>query len=129
MYDNIGKKLKGFAKTIFAICLIASVIGGIAIMAIDGDLAIIGIIVMAVGILVSWISTWFLYGFGEIVDKVCDIEKNTRNGGFVKTSSAASDIKSQVQAQIDNERIQKLENLRAEGLITEEEFQEAVNNS
>ena len=128
MYDNIGKKLKGFAKTIFAICLIASVIGGIAIMAIDGDLAIIGIIVMAVGILVSWISTWFLYGFGEIVDKVCDIEKNTRNGSFVKTSSAASEIKSQVQTQIDNERIQKLENLRAEGLITEEEFQQAVNN-
>lgn len=30
--------------------------------------------------LLAWASTRLLYGFGELIDKVCDIEKNTRGG-------------------------------------------------
>jgi cytochrome c-type biogenesis protein CcmH/NrfG len=54
-----------------------------------------------------------LYGFGELVDKACDIELNTR--GAEKRNAAPLNSYS--------ERISKLDTLRSQGLITEEEYQ------
>ena len=68
------------------------------------------------GVIVAWISACFLYGFGEIIDKLCDIERNTRGG----------ERKSEAQSKVDSERINKIEKLRSQGLITEEEYQQAI---
>ncbi len=116
MYDNIGGKIKGLAKAFFIVEAIAAVITGIALMATDEDLIGIGLLVMVVGPLVAWVSSWLLYGFGEIIDKLCDIERNTRGG----------ERKSEAQAKVDSERISKIEKLRSQGLITEEEYQQAI---
>lgn len=78
MYENIGKKLKGLAIAVFIIMLILSIVGGAIIIIVDDDLVAVGIVVMLVMPLVAWISSWFLYGFGELVDKVCDIEERNR---------------------------------------------------
>ena len=116
MFENIGKKIKGLVKTIFIIESVASVIIGIVILALSEEFNIIGLLVMAGGILVAWLSSWLLYGYGEIIDKLTDIERNTRG--------AAGD--SDVRAELAYKRNEKLERLRAKGLITEEEYQEAV---
>ena len=117
MYDNIGGKIKGLAKATFIVEAIAAVITGIALMASDDDMIPIGLLVMVVGPIVAWVSSWLLYGFGELVDKTCDIERNTRGG----------ERKSEAQAKVDSERISKIEKLRSQGLITEEEYQQAIN--
>ena len=80
MYDDIGKKIKGLAKGIFIAEAVASFIGGVALIAIDDDLVLYGLLAMFIGPLVAWVSSWLLYGFGELVDKTCDIELNTRGG-------------------------------------------------
>ena len=78
MYDNIGSKIKSLAKVIFCIGVILCLLGGIALIGTLPDLWFIGLLVMIIGPITSWISTWLLYGFGELIDKACDIERNTR---------------------------------------------------
>ena len=118
MFDNIGKKLKGLAKWTFIVEAIAAIIGGIIVIVEEDE--VIGLLLLFLGPVIAWISSWVLYAFGELVDKACDIERNMRN----RNVNVA--IKSDAQTQKDNKRIAKLEKLRAEGLITEEEFQEAI---
>ena len=78
MYDNIGKKIKGLAKWMFIVEAIAAAIAGLALMFTDEELIIFGLLALLLGPIVAWVSSWLLYGFGELVDKVCDIESNMR---------------------------------------------------
>ena len=87
MYDNIGGQIKGLAKAVFIVEAIAAVITGIALMASDEDMIPIGLLVMVVGPLVAWVSSWLLYGFGELIDKVCEIATNTKTSRNASTSS------------------------------------------
>ncbi len=116
MYDNIGEKIKGLAKATFIVEAIAAVITGIAFMAADEDMIPVGLLVMILGPIIAWVSSWLLYGFGELIDKTCDIARNTYDG----------ERKSEAQSKVDYERISKIEKLRSQGLITEEEYQQAI---
>ena len=116
MYDNIGGKIKGLAKVIFFVEAIAAVITGFVFMAAHDYLIPVGLLVMILGPIVSWVSSWLLYGFGELIDKTCDIARNTYG----------SERKSEVQSKLDYERIREIEKLRSKGLITEEEYQQAI---
>ena len=116
MYDNIGKKIKSLAKWTFIVEAIAAIITGISLLVADEDLILAGLLTFFCGPIVAWVSSWLLYGFGEIIDKLCDIEFNTR-------SSAR---KSPVKTTQDRERINKLDKLLSQGLITEEEYQKAL---
>ena len=78
MYEDIGKKIKGLAKAAFVIEAIAAVIYGIVLLCEDEDLLFIAFLVWIAGFLVSWVSSWFLYGFGELIDQVCYIAENTQ---------------------------------------------------
>ena len=78
MYDNIGGKIKGLAKAIFIAQGISMAIVGIVLMCIDEDLILYGILSLILGPVLAWIFSWLLYGFGELIDKVSDIERNTR---------------------------------------------------
>ena len=113
MYDNIGKKIKGLATVIFILEALTALISGIAFMAIDDDMIWLGVLTIIIGPVFAWISSWLLYGFGELIDKTADIARNTSGSG----------MKSKTQANIDNARLEKIEILRAQGLITEEEYQ------
>lgn len=116
MYNRIGGKIKGLAKAIFIVEAIAAVITGIAFMVADEGPIGYGLLIMLLGPVIAWISSWLLYGFGELIDKACDIELNTRGG----------EPKSEALARLDKERIYKIERLRLQGLITEEEYQKAI---
>ena len=81
MYDNIGGKIKGLAKTSFIVATIAAVITGIALIATDEDLIGYGLLVMVVGPIVAWFSSWLLYGFGQLVENsdIIAAEYNRKN--------------------------------------------------
>ena len=76
MYDNIGEKIKGLAKVMFIVEAIAAVIGGLVLLV--GKLLAIGLLTLFLGPVVAWVSSWLLYGFGELIDNVCRIAANTR---------------------------------------------------
>ena len=65
MYNNIGTKIKTWAKVGCWISIIVFIILGL-ILVDDGNE--FGIVVMIVGGLGSWVSSWITYGFGEIID-------------------------------------------------------------
>ena len=65
MYSNIGGKLKGLAKFMFCMGAISSGITGVFALLSN---PIVGILVICIGFLVSWISSWMTYAVGEIAD-------------------------------------------------------------
>ncbi len=82
MYNNIGKKIKGLAKVIayggiFLSCLvgIALTLGILADDNINGGTFIIGIAIALVGSFIFWLSGFFMYGFGELVDQTTEINQ------------------------------------------------------
>ena len=121
MYNNIGKKIKILATIMGIVEAAAAFMVGVVLLIDsidwgDEELIPVALLIMLVGPVVAWISTWMLYGFGELIDKTCDIARNTR------TVTG----KSETQAKIDLDRISQIERLRAQGLITEEEYRRAV---
>ena len=73
MYDNIGGKIKGLAKTMFIVEAIGAVIMGIALLTTDDDFILAGLLTLFCGPIVAWIGSWILYAFGELVEDVRDI--------------------------------------------------------
>ena len=123
MYDNIGKKIKVLAVVSCIIVAITAFIMGIVLMATSEDLILLGLLVMLGGPVVSWISSWILYGYGELIEKACNIDYNVR---AVYLNVRGDEPKSNISAKAEAERLKKLENLRARGLITEEEYKQAI---
>ena len=119
MYGSIGKKLKSLAKVQAIAGIIASSMIGISLMLLGEGLMLAGFIIIIFGSLMSWLSSWALYGFGEMIDKICDIERNTRK----------DKLKSDNQTKPDNEKISLLEKLHLQNLITDEEYQQALMNA
>ena len=81
MFDNIGGKIKGLAKFFCWLGIIASFIGGIAVIAmgvrvgsyyyssgVDAITILSGIAIIILGSLISWIGSFLLYGFGQLID-------------------------------------------------------------
>ena len=124
MFENIGKKIKTLANVLCWLGIIVSIITAriMFIMAeaasydTDGLYIGLGFSFLFLAPLFSWINSFFIYGFGELIDKICDIERNMRSDGR----------KSNTQVEIELERVEKLERLRSQSLITEEEYQQAL---
>lgn len=82
MFENVGKKIKTFAKVICWIGIIGSALWGIIYILSEGlylEDIIIAVIIIAGGVLSSWISSLFIYGFGELIDKTTDISGKLSN--------------------------------------------------
>ncbi|MDR1328063.1 MAG: SHOCT domain-containing protein [Oscillospiraceae bacterium] len=120
MYNNIGEKIKGLAKVIAWIGIIVSVIAGLILIVEGSDsyygggiLISVGIVVVVVGTLVSWIASWFMYGFGELIEKTAEIARNTAKGAFSGSITEKMEY---------DEKLKILLGLKENGLISEEEF-------
>lgn len=83
MFNNIGGKIKTLTRVVCWIGIAASVIGGVVCM--FDDEALLGLAVIVGGALASWVGSFVLYGFGELVENVtviaelsakADAEKN-----------------------------------------------------
>ena len=97
-YDNIGGKIKGWAKWIFAIEAIAAVISGFVLMAQDEDMILIGLLVVVFGPIVAWVSSWLLYGYGQLIENsdIIAEEYNRKNEKHEK-DVAKSNAKKEAQ--------------------------------
>ena len=79
MFDNIGKKIKGFAKLVCWIGIIASCIVGLVLLIVGANMyagemfILMGLCVAAIGSLLSWLGSFMTYGFGELIDKTAGI--------------------------------------------------------
>lgn len=139
MYDNIGKKIKTLTKIVTIVlicgCFIGFIIAG-ASAGNGGEGAAIGILLGAASSLLIWVGSFFMYAFGELVDKVCDIEARIRNveckreiqgkeDRGQKVERSATDI-NYYQLKEKNIRLAKIEKLRDQGLISEEEYREII---
>lgn len=68
MFDNIGDKIKVLAKISTILGIVIFVIYGIVLM-VEG-LIFVGFLVMVLGSVLSWIGSFTLYGFGEIINQL-----------------------------------------------------------
>ena len=70
LYENIGSKIKNWAKWIFVIEAIGAVITGLVLLFTDEDLILYGPLTAICGPIVAYVSSWILYAFGELVEDV-----------------------------------------------------------
>lgn len=68
IYNNIGGKIKVLAKVLAWIGIIACFIFGVVLIASSEDAVVLGFFIMIFGALLSWVSSFVLYGFGELVE-------------------------------------------------------------
>ena len=89
MFKNIGGKIKGLAKVICIVGIAISVVAGIGMICsgYNGAMVGMGFAVMIVGSLVSWIGSFFAYGFGELIENTILFQTmGARNSVFVLSS-------------------------------------------
>lgn len=105
MFDNIGGKIKGMAKFFCWVGIIISVIAGIFILiggasinysfGVSGvPMYFVGLAVIAIGSLLSWLGSLTLYGFGELVENstYCAEALKIQKGTLRDISESISDI-------------------------------------
>lgn len=67
MFSNIGGKIKRLAIAICAVGIGVSVLCGMIIIA-SGAMLGMGFAILIGGSLLSWIGSFFAYGFGELIE-------------------------------------------------------------
>ena len=82
MFSNIGSKIKTLAKVICWLGIIASVAGGAVVIATayyaTTEVVLLGIGIAVLGSLLSWIGSFFAYGFGQLIENTDAIRSNTQ---------------------------------------------------
>ena len=74
MFGNVGGKIKAVSKVVCWLGIIASVLSGFIVLSegigyrADKDLLVIGILIILIGSLASWIGSFITYGFGQLVE-------------------------------------------------------------
>ena len=76
MYDNISGKIKTLAMVQCFIGTGFSIIAGFVLLL--GKEGLLGLLVMVLGAVSSWMFSFLIYGFGELIEKTAQIERNTR---------------------------------------------------
>ncbi len=80
MYNNIGKKIKNLTKFIVGCGALLTFIGGIVLWGnlyasyYTVDYAFVGLIIAVGGPIIFWISGFFIYGYGELIDQTQQIK-------------------------------------------------------
>ncbi len=120
MFKDIGAKIKAVAQIFFGLIILTAVILGCVSCEDTEGLSLLAILI---SIPVAFLSTFLLYGFGEIIDKLTEIEANTRQQPNTDIKKTA--IITKANPTID-ERNKTIETLRSKNLITEEEYQQKL---
>ena len=91
MFSKIDSKIKAIAVLDFVLGLLAAIAGLIVMLAADSSTSvIIGAVLLVYGI-ISILASWVLYGFGVLVEKVCNISdcvtRTAQNKGVTDSQS------------------------------------------
>ena len=148
MFNNIGSKIKTLAQVVCWLGIVICVIVGIVLMSQDEETVGIGLVVMIFGSLFSWIGSFMTYGFGQLIENSDILVSQNKNAPTytTPTNSVVSNNTSVHQWRCetcgkmitdefcpvcDKELIEKmntLEKWKKDGLITEEEYQQKMEN-
>lgn len=80
MYNNVGGKIKTFAKVVFTLGLVFTIISAFYLLSSGaGSVAILLLLLLAVGALFTWVISLFIYGFGELLVNVKVIARNLKD--------------------------------------------------
>ena len=115
MYDNIGGKIKSWAVWIFIVEAIAAIIGGIILIANDNGL--VGFLTIVFGPIAAWVSSWLLYGFGQLIENsdIIAAEYNRKNEKHEKVIAKNNERKQEQRKKAIKATMANLE-------ISEDEF-------
>lgn len=93
MFFNIGNKIKVLAMVTTIIGIIFSIIFGIIIMIENFFLGLISMLICGVS---SWVGSFMIYGFGELIECAQRIARNTRpsvnTSALLQSASATQKI-------------------------------------
>lgn len=89
MYSNIGTKIKLVAVLNAILGMLASIVFGGVVIAFSNDsyifdeeeLTIVGVGIIILGMIASWVLSFVLYGFGRLIENSEDIANYIRQGG------------------------------------------------
>ena len=124
MFSNIGKKIKILAIVLCCAGILASLIAAIILFRQSTryyNTTGIGFAVLFGGSLVSWVCSFFTYGFGELIDRTASIDSKLHGGKTLSSESYSS-----VQ---DQKRIGQLNSMLDEGLISRDEYNDIISRS
>lgn len=132
LYAHIGRKIKNLAIASFIVEAIGAVITGIILLVDSGfEEGWWAIFIILCGPIVAFVGSWLLYGLGEIIDKLSEIERNT---GLAYKPDAVKEIyvqeerskyEAEEQAKINEiERLKREEQLRKEREFAEQKKRE-----
>ena len=91
LYENIGGKIKNWAKWIFIIEAIGAIITGLVLLFTDEDFILVGLLTLVCGPLVAYVGSWILYAFGELVEDVHAIRNKEGTTAEVKAKHEAEE--------------------------------------
>lgn len=129
MFRNIGKKIKTLSQIYCWAGIIVFAIAGIVLLFIE-DMALVGLLFLLVGPLLSWIGAWLMYSWGDLVDNVEIIK--FRTCGLNSDGSLPSNKKTvatQFPTKTATLEEKRLKQLLSKNLITQEEYDKAVRKS
>ena len=107
MFSNIGGKIKTLAKVVCWIGIVFTVIFGIASIVTGGDLSqrgymqegstmrTSGWMMLILGPVLSWVGSFVLYGFGELITLIVSIDEKMGACGEVKGNKETDAIDSE----------------------------------
>ena len=94
MFYNISEKIKTAAKVFTILGIVCSIIYGILLWIETNFL--VGILLMIIGGVCSWVGSFMMYGFGELIECAQRIARNTRpsvnTSALLQSASAAQKI-------------------------------------
>ena len=85
MFDNIGGKIKGLARFVCWMGILASVIYAFILWGATSRYQaspLPGFIVLVAGCLISWIGSFFTYGFGELIERATSIDNTLKSRAY-----------------------------------------------
>mgnify|MGYP002517590159 CR=1 FL=1 len=117
MFDNIGEKIKGLAIFFTIIGIIGSIFGAIYAWRYDAGF-FVGFIILIFGIIASWIGSFVLYGFGELIRKTSDIEEVVKRIQFlnVRQNSAQDNRYNEIINKVSKEIVDEYDEAECEAL-------------
>ena len=114
MFKNIGGKIKTLATVITCAFIVLSIVVGVLLMA--NDMALVGVLLMLVGFLFAWVSSFVLYGYGQMIensDKLVAIERMKLESTLDKLETKA-------------DKADELAKWNKAGFLTDEEFDKKI---
>jgi len=76
LFSNIGKKIKTLASVVAWLGIILCGVLGFFLTIATGRIE--WLLIAAIGALISWISSFVLYGFGQLIENTDEIRKSLK---------------------------------------------------